>query len=103
MKSFKPRRNIERSTKFKVQYSCYLNDEVTVHEREFNSLESMRQWIARNDNPGILGIMVLKTLALVMDEWEPFTTIGKKTITLSDLQTIVKDLIEDYKPSKVEK
>lgn len=97
---FKPRRSIERATRFKVLYWEVMDEEKTVHEREFNTLKSLRQWIDRNGES--FDILILKTLALILDEWEPFTTIGKKTITLADLEIIVRDLREDYKPSKTE-
>lgn len=96
-KAFKRRRNIERATSFKVQYLLFLEDDKSIKEREFNSLKSMSQWCTRNDT---FDSMVIKTLALIDDDWEPFTTIGKKTVTLSDLENIVRNLREDYKPSK---
>ncbi len=99
-KMFKPRRNIERATSFKVQYTI-IGETDEVKEREFDNIKSLRQWIDRNE--GRFDVLILNTLALIMDEWEPFTTIGKKTITLSDLQNIVNRLAEDYKPSEIKK
>ncbi len=99
-RKFKPRRNIERATMFKVQYAIVSGGPIEKSEREFGSLKSMRQWMDRNGEA--LGIVILKTLALIMDKWEPFTTIGKKTVTLSDLRAIVEDLSEDYNPSNTE-
>ena len=98
-REYKKRRNIERATTFKVRHICYLDDGKKVLEREFQSNKSMSQWIARNDNESTYGIIVINTLALIDGVWEPFTTIGKKTVTLSDLETIVKNLREDYKSS----
>lgn len=91
------RRNIERATLFKVQYvSCARG--LDLLERKFRSQKIMSQWIARNDK--ILAIFIVKMLALIDDIWDPFTTIGKKSITLSDLEFIEKNLREEYKPSK---
>lgn len=89
---FTKRRNIERATSFKVLYVCYLDDGNKIIEREFKSVKSMSQWISRNDNDNTLGIFIVNTLALIDNTWEPFTTIGKKTITLSDLETIIKNI-----------
>lgn len=98
--ALKRRKNIERATSIMVQYAV-LEPEVDVKERLFNNYKSARQWIIdRND--GTLDFMVMRMLVLIDDEWEPFTTIGKKTITLSELETIVRDLREGYKPSKKE-
>lgn len=103
MKHYTPRRNIERATSFRVDYICYLDDSRKVLTREFSSTKSLEQWVARNDNDTTLGILVLKRRALINDIWEPYTTIGKKTITLSDLKHIVRDLEDDaLKPSKIE-
>lgn len=92
MKEFKKRIPFEAATKFRVEYNCYLHGENTLGSREFNSAKSLAQWADRNDNDNTLGIIILRKLALLGDHWEPYTTIGKKTITLSDLKTIVKDL-----------
>ncbi len=97
---YKLRRNIERATAFKVVCAIIGSDEGN-QEREFQNLKSMRQWIDRNGE--LFGLLVLNTLTLIDGEWEPFTTIGKKTITLSDLESIVRNLREDYKPSEIEK
>lgn len=91
------RRNIERATLFKVQYvSCARG--LDLLERKFRSQKIMSQWIARNDK--LFAIFIVKMLALIDDIWDPFTTIGKKSITLSDLEFIEKNLREEYKPSK---
>lgn len=95
----KRRRSIERATSFKVWYAEI--GENGTREREFANLKSLRQWIDRNEE--LFDVFVLKTLALIDGEWEPFTTIGKKTISLSDLEHIVRDLRDDYKPSETEK
>lgn len=92
MKEFKKRIPIEDATKFRVEYNCYLHGENTLGYREFNSAKSLAQWADRNDNDNTLGILMLRKLALLGDHWEPYTTIGKKTITLSDLKIIVRDL-----------
>lgn len=100
-KELKPRRNIERATKFKVQYALCNGEAREIQEREFANLKSLRQWIDRNEQ--LFDVLIIKTLGLIRDEWEPFTTIGKKTISLSDLESIVRDLHEEYKPSKNKK
>lgn len=92
MKQLQKRRGIETATVFKVEYICYLHGDNTVLNREFQSDKSLSQWIARNDNDNTIGIMILRKLALIDDIWEPYTTIGKKTITLSDLKITVKNL-----------
>lgn len=92
MKQWTKRRNLERATLFRAEFICYLNTEANVEVREFNSIKSLNQWEDRNDNDNTIGIMVLRKLALIDDVWEPYTTIEKKTITLSDLKTIVRGL-----------
>lgn len=102
MKQYTPRRNIERATRFRVDYVCYLDDAREVVNREFSNTKSLEQWVARNDNDSTLGILILKRQALICDVWEPYTTIGKKTITLHDLKNIVRDLEDEtLKPSKI--
>lgn len=101
-KEYKKRRNIERATSFKVQYVSYLNDANEVLYREFSNIKSLSQWVARNDNDNTFGIFIINTLALIDDIWEPFTTIGKIIITLSDLETIVRDLRDDGFKSSTE-
>lgn len=91
-KIFIRRRNIERATRFKVEYLCYLNDDKIIEFREFNSAKSLNQWENRTDNDSTFGIMILRKLALIDDIWEPYATIGKKTLTLGDLKKIVYDL-----------
>ena len=98
MRELKRRRNIGRATKFKAKYVIIGDDAPGPLEREFDNLKSMRQWIDRNEES--FDLMVVKTLALIYDEWEPFTTVGKKTVTLSDLYAIVRELREDYNTSK---
>lgn len=88
-KSFQRRRNIERATLFKVEYHCYL-DKLKLDSREFNSVKALNQWADRNDNT--IGILIARKLALIDDVWEPFTAIGKKTVTLTELKGIVRDL-----------
>lgn len=100
MKIFERRRNIERATLFKVRYILLLEDAKKIVEREFKCNKSMQQWIARNDNDTTFGIVIVNTLALIDDIWEPFTTIGRKTVTLSDLENIVRNLREDWKTSE---
>lgn len=103
MKQFTPRRKIEQATRFRIKYVSYLNDPDKVLIREFSNTKSLEQWVDRNDNESTFGILVLKREALIGDTWEPYTTIGKKTITLSDLKRIVNDMESEYKkPSKSE-
>lgn len=92
MREFKKRIPFEQATKFRVEYVCYLHNDLPVQSRTFNSAASLAQWVTRNDNDNTFGIKVLRRLALLGDQWEPYTTIGRKTITLTDLRTIVKDL-----------
>lgn len=91
MKHLQKRRNIDKATSFKVEYVEYLNDRKHC-ERLFNNIKSLNQWIDRNDNGYTIGLCVTRKLALIDGTWEPFTTIGKKTITLSDLKFIVSEL-----------
>ena len=96
---YKRRRNIERATSFKVQYSDSL-DVANPLEREFDSQKSMAQWIGRQESSGNFGFMTLKRLALIDGIWEPFAIIGKLSITLSDLEDHANRLREEYKHSK---
>lgn len=98
-KEYKRRRNIERATLYKVEYYFYLSDDHTVESREFNSSKSLSQWVDRNDNDNTIGLFILRKLALIDDAWEPYTAIGKKNITLSDLKSIVRNLGEDLNTS----
>lgn len=98
-KEYKKRRNIERATSFKVQYTDCL-DVCNPLEREFGKQKSMTQWIDRQDMCGDYEFMILKRLALIDDVWEPFAIIGKLSITLSDLENYVSRLREEYKSSK---
>jgi len=99
MKTFKLRRNIERSTNFKVEYAMLSGDGIEPKDREFKSMQSLAQWVVRNE--AYLGFMEFRRLALIDDVWEPYTTIGKKAMTLSDMKSVVRGLEDDsYKQSK---
>lgn len=96
MKEFKRRRNIERATKYRVDYIVVA--EKLVMNREFDSHKSLMQWVERNINNS-LGLLVGKNLALIDNIWEPYTVIGKKLITLFDLNQEVRLLSEDLDSS----
>lgn len=83
-------RNIERATSFRLEYFNCTGDEVETKHRDFKSIKALAQWADRNDSD--LGFLEGRRLALIDEIWEPFTTIGKKTITLSALVKIVDDL-----------
>lgn len=83
---------MEDATLFKVEYACYLDGDNRVEAREFKTAKSLTQWADRNDNDNTIGIFILRKLALIDGIWEPYTTIGKQTITLTDLKMVVKDL-----------
>jgi len=73
---FKKRRNIKNATVFKVHYSD-VGVSTSYSVREFSSAKSMEQWIVRQDT-AIFGFVVRNRYALIEEEWEVFTTIGKK-------------------------
>ncbi|MFI3293981.1 MAG: hypothetical protein SNI70_10755 [Rikenellaceae bacterium] len=89
-KKFERRRNIERATSFKAIYVNPSEDPNEHLEREFKSLKSMSQWIARGDDP--FYFILFGRLALIDDIWEAFDIIGKKCVTLSDLKQRITDL-----------
>lgn len=86
---FKRIRNIERATSFRLEYFNCTGDKIESKNRDFKSIKALAQWVDRND---YLGFVEQRRLALIDDIWEPFTTIGKKTITLSALVNIVDNL-----------
>lgn len=89
---WKRKRNIERATSYRLEY-CYCDGgEIEVEHRDFKSAKSLNQWADRNENGDNFAFLILKRLALIDEIWEPYTTIGKKNITLSDLVFIVEDL-----------
>lgn len=92
MKEFKRKIPIEKAASYRLEYMCYLRDEKQFEYRDFKSLKSLNQWEARNTDEFTIGILSLRKLALLGDEWVPFTTIGKKNITLNELLIIVEDL-----------
>lgn len=92
MIELKKRISFEQATQFKIEYLYVLDATKTVYSREFNSAQSLAQWAARNDPEDRIHIMIIRRLALLGDHWEPYTTIGKRTITLTALKTIVRDL-----------
>lgn len=94
---FTPIRKIERAISFKVEYINYLDDS-KIESREFKSLKSLSQWVERNDYGRFLE---LNRFALIDEVWEPYTIIGKTTVTLHTLKCIVKQLEdESFKTSK---
>ncbi|MDR2806281.1 MAG: hypothetical protein LBB85_11735 [Dysgonamonadaceae bacterium] len=96
------RKKIENSTRFKATYMII--GEQSTSYREFASYKAMMQWVERNDR--VFDFFLINKYALINEAWEPFATIGKKNITLSDLKMIVKDLElcdKDFKPSKNKK
>jgi hypothetical protein len=52
----------------------------------------MEQWIERNDD---FTTFIINRHALIENRWEAFTTIGKKTVTLSELKWIMKHLEDE--------
>ena len=96
MKTFKKRKKLENATLFKVVYSA----EDAFYEKDFTKRKTLDQWVARQSDCGFF--MPLQYQALIDDEWIAYTTIGKKTLTIQDLETIMKDLKEVYKTSKTE-
>jgi hypothetical protein len=102
MKTLERRIKIEDSTRFKAAY--LIAGEKALHCREFASYKAMMQWIERNDQA--FDFLLANKYALINERWEPFATIGKKNITLSDLKMIIKNLElsdKDFKPSKTKK
>jgi hypothetical protein len=94
------RNKISEATQFKVTYvDCDGTAELMLRQRTFKTIKVMEQWIVRNSI--YFNRLMINKYALIDDGWEAFTTIGRKTITLSELKLIVKNLgNEDLKPSK---
>lgn len=73
-----------------------------VVERVFKSAKTLAQWVDRNENG--YDFLECRRLALIDEVWEPYTTIGKKTLTLQELRSIVRTLEgEGIKVSKTKK
>jgi len=81
----KPKPMIAQATSFKVSYVDAESPKDTMF-REFKSIRTMNQWIERNMS---FAFFVMNKFALIDGNWEAFTTIGKKTVTLSELKKIV--------------
>lgn len=96
---FKRRRNIERATMFRIEYLSYIDDEKSEY-RDFKTAKSLNQWVDRNSSDIAL---MLNRFALIDDTWEPYTTIGKKNVTLSELKNEIRRLEDDYKSSALRK
>ena len=90
-KIFKKRRNFEKATSFRLEYCYCTGDEIEPAYRDFKSVKALAQWESRSRDSA-WNMVTLKRLALIDETWEPFATIGKKNITLSDLINIVEDL-----------
>lgn len=99
MKIFERRRNIERATMFRVEYLSCINDEKAEY-RDFKTIKSLSQWVDRNGSDLAL---ILNRFALIDSAWEPYTTVGKKTLTISELKNIVRTLEDAYKSSTLGK
>ena len=94
-KIFKRRRNFERATSFRLEY-CYCTEveRETLH-RDFKSFKALAQWESRNEDC-TFDMLIGNKLALIDGTWEPFTTIGKKNITRSDLIVLVDYLKSSF-------
>ena len=92
---------ISKASQFKVRYALCSGSGFIVKEKTFKTIKVLEQWIGRNDD---FSTLMLNRYAFIDKKWEAFTTIGKKTITLSEIKKIVRELEdEDLKPSKNEK
>lgn len=65
---------------------------VTTGVRNFGSLKSLRQWVKRNDPENNITCFGYREYVLVGDVWDRFTVIGKKVVTLSELQRMIQEL-----------
>lgn len=95
-KIFKRKRNIERATSYKLEYCFCKGGELKKEFRDFKSIKALAQWELRSGSYS--DFMAIKRLALIDEIWEPFATIGKKSVTLSDLICIVEDLKSSILP-----
>ncbi|MDR0604505.1 MAG: hypothetical protein LBG80_09415 [Bacteroidales bacterium] len=90
---------ILKASQFKARTAICSGSSTVVEDRIFKTIKAMEQWIYRNDSD--FGRLILNRYALIENQWEVFTTIGKTTITLSELKRIVGYLEDEgLKPSE---
>lgn len=93
---------VSDATQFKVTYiDCNGSDDIKQKEKTFKTQKIMEQWIGRND---FFFRLIINRFALIRNQWEAFTTIEKRTVTLSELKRIIEQLEDEgLKSSKNEK
>jgi hypothetical protein len=60
--------------------------------KRFVTLKSMRQWQKRTNLDHALWCLCYREYVFVNEDWERFTVIGKRIVTLSELERIVEKL-----------
>ena len=73
---------------FAVDYCDFATN--AIHRRVFKSAKAMEQWITRNENRFF--ILIFRRCVLINGVWDTLTTIGNRTITLTELRKIVLSL-----------
>ncbi len=90
MKEFKRKKIIKNADKFRLEFLIFGEEKPFC--RDFESQRSLEQWAKRNS----WQMIPLRRFAKFGDEWQPFAIIGKKTLLLDELETIINDLKNEY-------
>jgi len=91
MTTFKKKKLFKNATLYKIIYKD-LWENVLI-EKQFNSTKSLEQFVSRNDVD--FGFFLVKRLALVDNEWFPYTVIGNKSLLIEELKSILRDLEDE--------